>query len=206
MGHVGGGAQLHVLRLFDLYLFPDISHQLVAIRFCFSVVFLFRSKTVARGKKSLEVLHLVAALSILSGGVGWLVFAMATEYTEPLSQFMVFERSSFSAPTFSSIFRFWLSAVTSAIVTIAFVYALMFEINTDIVQRIVLSAFFINCLVLSLYLSWRLSEERYFSFIHSLQAQIQEKVAIEKGQQLEKIAETDPLTGLRKPPRHQQTS
>ena len=183
--------------LFDLYLFPDISYQLVTIRFCFSVAFLASIETVARGKKSLEVLHIVAALSILCGGVGWLVFAMATQYTQPLSEFMVFGTVFVLGANLFFNFRFWLSAVTSAIVTIAFVYALMFEINTDIVQRVILSSFFVNCLALSLYLSWRLSEERYFSFIHSLQAQIQEKVAIEKGQQLEKIAETDPLTGLR---------
>ncbi len=81
--------------------------------------------------------------------------------------------------------------------TFAFVYGLMVSLDTNDIARWVLSLYFVSILAFSLYLSWRLSLERYNSFLHSLQAQIQEKVAIEKGQQLEKIAETDPLTGLR---------
>ena len=183
--------------LFDLYLFPDVSAQLITIRVLIGVVFLLAIEAVTLLKKSLEILHVMAALAILCGAVGWLVFALATQYTEALAQFMVFGTVFVLGANLFFNFRFWLSAVTSAIVTFAFVYALIFDINTDVDQRVVMATFFINCLALSLYLSWRLSEERYNTFLHSLQAQIQEKVAIEKGQQLEKIAETDPLTGLR---------
>jgi diguanylate cyclase len=183
--------------LFDYFLFPDIASRLIAIRFLIGIFFLAATEIVGRSAKSLGALHIVAAAAIVSGGVGWLFFAMATTQTEALTQFMVFGTVFVLGANLFFNFRFWLSAVASAIVTIAFVYALAFELHANVVTRVVQSVFFINCLALSLYLSWRLSEERYFSFLHSLQAQFQEKVAIEKGQQLEKIAETDPLTGLR---------
>ena len=181
---------------FDVYLFPDIASRLVTVRVVTGILFLTLLEIFARTSRSLPALHYVAAGAIVCGAVSWLYFALATTQQVALSEFMVFGTVFVLGANLFFNFRFWLSAVTSATITACFVYALAFDLDVEPTARVVLSVFFLNCLVLSLYLSWRLSAERYFSFLHSLQAQIQEKVALEKGQQLEKIAVSDPLTGL----------
>lgn len=183
--------------VFDWYLFPDIADRLIMTRIALGISFLALVEFIARGGFALATLHLVAALAIVSGAVGWLLAALGTEHQGSLSHFMVFGTVFILGANLFFNFRFWLSALSSATVTVSFVCAALFFLQTDIVSRAVLSAYFANCLVLSLYLSWRLSLERYQTFLHALRAQIQEQAAIKKGQKLTEIADTDPLTGMK---------
>jgi len=183
--------------LFDWFLFPDIADRLVLTRITLGITSLALVEFVARRGFALATLHLVAALAIVSGAIGWLIPALGTGDQAALSHFMVFGTVFILGANLFFNFRFWLSAISSATVTISFVCAALFFLQTDIVGRGVLSAYFMNCLVLSLYLSWRLSLERYQTFLHALRAQIQEQAAIKKGQKLTEIADTDPLTGMK---------
>ncbi|MER8742797.1 EAL domain-containing protein [Mesorhizobium sp. M1004] len=183
--------------LFDWFLFPDVAGRLVLTRVTLGITSLALVEFVARRGFGLATLHLVAALAIVSGALGWLVSAVGTEHQDALSHFMVFGTVFILGANLFFNFRFWLSALASATVAASFVYAAMFSLQADIAGRVVLSAYFVNCLVLSLYLSWRLSLERYQTFLHALRAQFQEQAAIKKGQKLTEIADTDPLTGMK---------
>ena len=181
----------------DYLLLPDVATALIMVRLGVGALFVALVEIAARNTRSLTLIHSLAAIGIVTAAIGWLIPALQSREQVTLSQFMVFGTIFVLGANLFFNFRFWLSALSSATVTIAFVYGLMFSLDINETARGVLSLYFVSILVLSLYLSWQLSLERYNSFLHSLQAQIQEKVAIEKGQQLEKIAETDPLTGLR---------
>lgn len=183
--------------LFDWFLFPDIADRLVLTRLTLGIISLALVELIARRGFALTTLHLVAALAIVVGAVGWLLSALGTGHQAALSHFMVFGTVFILGANLFFNFRFWLSAISSATVTISFMGAALFSLQTDVVARVVLSAYFVNCLVLSLYLSWRLSVERYQTFLHALRAQIQEQAAIKKGQKLTEIADTDPLTGMK---------
>lgn len=181
----------------DSLLLPDVAHTLIMVRLGVGIAFVALVELAARSTRSLTLIHLTAATGIMVAAIGWLIPALQSSYQVTLSQFMVFGTIFVLGANLFFNFRFWLSALSSATVTIAFVYGLLVSLDISEVARAVLSLYFVSILVLSLYLSWQLSLERYNAFLHSIQAQIQEKVAIEKGQQLEKIADTDPLTGLR---------
>ncbi len=181
----------------DSLLLPDVAGTLIMVRLGVGVLFVALVELAARTTRSLTLIHLAAATGIMVAAIGWLIPALHSSEQVTLSQFMVFGTIFVLGANLFFNFRFWLSALASATVTIAFVYGLMVSLDINQVARSLLSLYFVSILLLSLYFSWQLSLERYNSFLHSLQAQIQEKVAIEKGQQLEKIAETDPLTGLR---------
>lgn len=185
-----------VFCILDRMLLPDVADTLIAIRIAVGIVFVVLIEILARTTRSLALIHGAAAAGIMIAAIGWLVPALHSSHQYTLSEFMVFGTVFVLGANLFFNFRFWLSALSSVTVTIAFVYGLLFSIDIDLTARLILSLYFVTFLVLSLYLSWQLSLERYYSFIHSLQAQIQEKVALEKGQQLEKIAITDPLTGL----------
>ena len=181
---------------FDAYLFPDIAGRLILTRVLLGLSFLALIEIGVRRKATLATMHLVAAMAIVAGAVGWLFVAVGTSHQDALADFMVFGTVFVLGANLFFNFRFWLSAVSSITVTVGFVGVAVFDLEASVVARLLLAFYFLNCLCLSLYLSWRLSQERYQTFLHSLQAQIQEQVAIEKGQKLVEIANTDPLTGL----------
>ncbi|TIP33110.1 MAG: diguanylate cyclase, partial [Mesorhizobium sp.] len=182
---------------FDWFLFPDIADRVILTRLTLGLTFLVLVELVARRDFAVTTLHYVAALAIVAGAIGWLLSALGTTHQEALSHFIIFGTVFILGANLFFNFRLWLSALSSATVTIAFLGATLFLLQADLGTRLVLATYFVNCLVLSLYLSWRLSMERYQTFLHALQAQIQEQVAIENGQKLIEIADTDPLTGLK---------
>ncbi|MDG4899314.1 MULTISPECIES: GGDEF and EAL domain-containing protein [unclassified Mesorhizobium] len=182
---------------FDWFLFPDIADRVILTRLTLGLTFLVLVELVARRDFAVTTLHYVAALAIVAGAIGWLLSALETKHQEALSHFIIFGTVFILGANLFFNFRLWLSALSSATVTIAFLGATLFLLQADLGTRLVLATYFVNCLVLSLYLSWRLSMERYQTFLHALQAQIQEQVAIENGQKLIEIADTDPLTGLK---------
>lgn len=183
--------------VFDWVLFPDIAIRLVIARIAVGVIFLAAIEIGVRRGVSLAVLHVIAASAIVTGGVAWLLLALGTVHQEALSHFIVFGIVFVLGANLFFNFRFMLSAISSTIIAVVFVAATLFALQADLAPRIVVAALFVNCLVFSLYLSWRLGVERYWTFLEALQAKTQEQAAIEKGQELVEIAHTDPLTGLR---------
>ena len=182
---------------FDWLLFPDIAGRLILTRLTLGLGFLALIEVCARRGAELATLHLIAAAAIVSGAVGWLFFAIDTTYQSALSHFIVFGTVFILGANLFFNFRLWLSIVSSAVVTAAFLAAALFSLRSDIVVRAIVSVYFANCFILSLYLSWRLSLERYQEFLHTLRAQVQERAAVEKGERLGEIADMDPLTGLK---------
>ncbi len=183
--------------VFDWFLFPDIAARLVIARIAVGVIFLAAIEMGVRRGTALAILHLIAASAIVTGAVAWLLLALGTTYQEALSHFIVFGIVFVLGANLFFNFRFMLSAISSTIIAVVFVTATLFFLQADLASRIVIAALFVNCLVFSLYLSWRLGVERYWTFLEALQAKTQEQAAIEKGQELVEIANTDPLTGLR---------
>lgn len=182
---------------FDWFLFPDIAKQLVLTRVALGLSFLALIEICARRGVGLATLHIIAALAIVSGALGWLVVAVGTTHQLALSYFIGFGTVFILGANLFFNFRLWLSVASSAVVTVAFIVASMNWLQSDIVGRFIISAYFANCFVLSVYLSWRLGLERYQSFLRALRAQMQERAAIERGEKLGEIAYTDPLTGLK---------
>jgi diguanylate cyclase len=182
---------------FDWLLLPDVAHQLVTVRISVGVIFISLIEFGVRKNFSLATLNILAALAIVTGATGWLLFALETNHQAALSDFMVFGTVFVLGANLFFNFRFIISAISSATVTTTFVAATLLSLQTELTNRLVLAAYFINSLVFSLYLSWRLGSERYRTFLHALQARIQEQAAVERGQMLNEIANTDALTGLR---------
>jgi diguanylate cyclase len=182
--------------IFDVLLLPDVSTGLVASRILAAIVFISLIEYSARTNRSLEFMHIIAATAIVYAAVGWLFFALPTQNQIILSHFIMFGTIFVLGANLFFNFRFHVSAITSLFITLVFVSAILLDLRVDSSIRILLSSFFVCCLMLSLYLSWRMSRERYMTFLHGLQAEFQEQVALEQGEKLKKIANTDTLTGL----------
>ncbi|MCQ0989445.1 putative bifunctional diguanylate cyclase/phosphodiesterase [Jiella marina] len=183
--------------LFDAWLFPDVAGSLIATRFALGIFFLTLTECCIRFECSLSRLQMVAAAALVAGGVGWLLVATQTEHQNALSDFVVFGTVFILGSNLFFNFRFWLSAISSLLITGFYAGIVYFRLDVGLTTRTILSIYFINLCALSLYLSWRLGVERYQTFLHGLHAEMQENEAKEKGRQLVEIANTDPLTGLK---------
>lgn len=183
--------------LCDWLLFPDVGTSVVMARILVGLTFLAIMEICVRARCSLDTLHLVAATAVVSGALIWLGVALTTEYQQSLAAFMVFGTVFVLGANLFFDFKLWLAALSSTIIAVGFILAALFLIEARIEIRAVVALYFANFLALSMYLSWRFQVERYRAFLHYLRAQSQEQAAVEKGRQLNEMANTDPLTGLR---------
>ena len=183
--------------IFDAWLFPDISSHLIFTRLSVGVLFVMILEILVFFNSNIRYIQLISAIGMFCGGVLWLYFAQYTRSQEELSHFMIFGAVFIMGCNLFFRLRFWLSALSS--VGISAIYAAV-AMNMDgglETAGLINAFFFCNVCGLSLYLSWQLSVERYQTFLHALQAEIQTLEAAEKGRQLVKIADSDPLTGLK---------
>lgn len=183
--------------LCDWLLFPDVGASVVLARTVVGLTFLALMEICVRMRCSLDTLHLVAAAAVVSGALIWLGVAQTTEHQQSLAAFMVFGTMFVLGANLFFDFKLWLAAISSTIIAVGFMLAALFLVDVRIEIRAVIALYFANFLALSMYLSWRVQVERYRAFLHYLRAQSQEQAAVEKGRQLNEMANTDPLTGLR---------
>ena len=186
-----------VYGVFDIWLFPDISNDLIATRTSIGILFLIILEFFVYHRMKVQYLQAISAICVVSGGVAWLYVARNTTFQVNLSHFMIFGAVFILGCNLFFRLRFWLSALSSLAITVIYaVVALRMDGYFD-KSGWINAAFFCNICGLSLYLSWQLSVERYQTFLHALQAEIKTLEADEKGRQLVKIADSDPLTGLK---------
>src|SRR5262249_16868286 len=76
--------------LFDWFLFPDVAGRLILTRATLGFTFLALIEISIRRGATLATLHSVAALAIVFGALGWLLFALGTDHQQELAHFMVF--------------------------------------------------------------------------------------------------------------------
>ncbi len=182
--------------VFDAMFLPDVAFNLAALRLSVLVGAVVMVEIGYRNKLSLRSMHAHAASMLLLVAFGWLYIAQSSAYGEMMVAETIFATIFVLAVNLFFNFRFSLSVAASATITAGYLYAFAFLAETDVNSRIINGSYFVMTFVLSVYLSWRLGLERYHTFINALQAEIQEQVANEKGEQLKTIAEIDPLTGL----------
>jgi diguanylate cyclase len=183
--------------VFDVFLFPDVAGQLVLTRVALGLLFIAILEVAIRLRSPVWFLHAVAATAIVVGSVGWLAVASQTIHQIYLSYFIIFGIVFIFGGTLYFNFRLWVSITVATSVTLAYCAYIFQSEYISSETKLILISLFTNCLVVALYLSWRLGVERYRAFINSLRAQLQEQAAIEKGNELIEIAYTDPLTGLK---------
>lgn len=189
MSHIAYG-------LLDWYLFPDLKIELVAVRIIFGTLFLAALEAGIALRFRLFQLQLISATAIVMGALSWLLVARETEFQSNFAFFSIYGSIFILGTNLYFRFRFYVSVCTTLIITAVYA-ANAFEISVlSFWAQVTLSFFFVNCFVLSLYLSWRMDIARYRNFIGALETKVREKQAQLKRQRLEVIAETDPLTGL----------
>lgn len=195
----GSWASFFVYMLFsttDILLVPDVAAYTIAARFAFAVTMLATFEVLFRKNAKPEWLDRVCATAVFLGYVTWLIPSIMTKHTESMSYYMVFGAIFMMSANLFFSFQFRLSVITSGLVLFVFFIVMMYFYSGNISYQIAFGTFYLSCFIFTSYVNWNLNKERYNVFLNALEAKHQHQEATERGEALERLSRTDPLTGL----------
>lgn len=179
------------------YLFvPDVAPNTIAGRLIVGICSLCMLELLLRLKASADVLDAIAALSVLTGYVVWLVTASMTGHLVAFSYYMAFGAIFMMSVNLFFSFRFPLALASSATNMLIFIGALYVFEPMLLLHKLILGAFCISCFVFTAYVNLQLTRERYKVFLNAYEARLQQDAANERGEALLHLSHTDALTGL----------
>ncbi|WP_037112270.1 putative bifunctional diguanylate cyclase/phosphodiesterase [Pseudorhizobium marinum] len=180
----------------DLLLIPDVASITVTIRFIISAIMLAAMEWQVRRGGSADAIDATAALALVLAYGGWVSSALLTAQTEIMSYYMVFGAIFMMSIGLFFNFSFRLSLMASAVIVFLFFSALLSFPQEGQVYKLTFGIFCLSCFIFTSYVNWKLNHERYHVFLNALAAKARQEEAAERGEELLRLSNTDPLTGL----------
>lgn len=180
----------------DALLIPDVAVQTITGRFSVAILSMIAMEILVAARASSKWSDLTCAVTVVAAYLGWLLPAMETQAFETFRYYMYFGTIfMMSANLFFNLF-FRLSVATSAAILMIFFTSLGFIPAIEPDQRMVLVLFYLSCFTFTSYVNWKLNQERYNVFLNALEAAHQHQEAERRGVELERLSNTDYLTGV----------
>ena len=188
---------LYVLfSITDLILISDIYVYSIAIRFIVSISFVVIIDAQLRRGYELSLIDKQCAIGVFSGYAAWIWLASYSNFTMNVSYYLTYGTIFIMITNLYFNFRFGLAAFASGLIVASFLTALLTIYSVDSVYIASIGALYICSYMLTLFVNWKLNEERYRVFLNSLHAELRQKEASDRGAALLRLSTTDALTGL----------
>ncbi|KQO77661.1 GGDEF and EAL domain-containing protein [Rhizobium sp. Leaf262] len=179
----------------DLLLVPDVAAHTMFARFVVGIAALLTLEMQIRANAKTNHMDIVCATALICGYIGWVIPAMMTTYSLNMSYYMVFGAIFMMGANLFFTFNFQLSLFASSLVLVIYFAALSY-IHEDIYYQISFGTFYVSCFIFTSYVNLRLNRERYQVFLNAVEAKVQQRQAEQRGEDLLRLSNTDPLTGL----------
>lgn len=180
----------------DILLISDVARFTVTTRFAISAIMLLGMEFQVRRGGSAEAIDATAALALILAYAGWLSSALMTEQSQIMSYYMVFGAIFMMSINLFFNFSFPLSVMASAVIVLLFFAALLSFPQEASVYKLTFGIFCVSCFIFTSYVNWKLNHERYHVFLNALAAKARQEEATQRGEELLRLSNTDPLTGL----------
>lgn len=180
----------------DLILIPDVAPTTMLARLIVAVASIAVLEISCWSKASARVIEVISASAIVAGYVVWLIPALQTTAVESIRLYMIFGTIFMMGANLFFIFPFVLSVITSIVVLGILLGSMLVMFPDDLVYTINFGLFYVSCFVFTSYVNWKLNGERYNVFLNALEAAHQHKEAEKRGVALERLSNTDYLTGV----------
>ncbi|MBU1317238.1 MAG: GGDEF domain-containing protein [Alphaproteobacteria bacterium] len=180
----------------DILLIPDVARYTVATRFIISAIMLAGMEWQVRRGGRADAIDATAAIALILAYGGWVSSALLTAQTEIMSYYMVFGAIFMMSIGLFFNFPFRLSLMASAVIVLLFFAALLSFPQEEQVYKLTFGIFCLSCFIFTSYVNWKLNHERYHVFLNALAAKARQEEAAERGEELLRLSNTDPLTGL----------
>ena len=190
------GALYVFFSVTDIILIKDVYPYSVMMRFFISIAYVFVIDIQLRRNYDLNLIDKQCAIGIFSGYAAWIWLSSYSEYGLSVSYYLTYGTIFMMISNLYFNFRFKLAALTSGLIVVSFLIALFTIFPVSYEYTICIGALYISSYVLTLFVNWKLNEERYRVFLNSLHAEIRQKEASDRGAALLRLSTTDALTGL----------
>ena len=139
------------------------------------------------------------ALGVIVAYTSWLWLTSCSEHHLSAKYYMTYGTIFMMILNLFFNFRFKMAVLSSGFIVVSFPIALMtiFSVSTDYVVAVGL--LYVSSFGLTLFVNWKLNEERYRVFLNSLHAEIRHNEAAARGAALLRLSTPDALTGLAYP-------
>ena len=180
----------------DLILIPDVAQTTIITRFAVAAVSIAILEVLCLAKASARAVETTSAAAIVAGYLFWLLPAMQTEAVTSIRLYMIFGTIFMMGANLFFIFPFVLSVVTSIVVLAILLVSMVAMFPNEPIYMMTFGLFYVSCFIFTSYVNWKLNEERYNVFLNALEAAHQHREAEKRGVALERLSNTDYLTGL----------
>lgn len=180
----------------DYILIGDVAGATIMARFIVGLSFLAVIELLAKAKARARFLEVTCALALVFGYLFWLIPASQTAHAEYFKLYMVFGSIFMMGANLFFSFFIMLSVATSVAVLLIFFAAIFYFYPDDQTYIFVFGLFYVSCLIFTSYVNFKLNEERYNVFLNAMEAAHQHKQSELRGAALEKLSNTDYLTGV----------
>lgn len=180
----------------DVFLIPDVAMQTVTARLMAAILAIATIEICVARKVDLHWVDFSCAATVVVGYVAWLVPAAHTTAEDAFRYYMLFGTIFMMSANlfFNLVFR--LSVLTSATILVIFLYSMLHAPALSLEQSVVIILFYGSCFLFTSYVNWKLNEERYNVFLNAIEAAHQHSEAEKRGEALERLSNTDYLTGV----------
>jgi diguanylate cyclase (GGDEF)-like protein len=180
----------------DAVLIPDVALETVMARLVTAILSIAVVEVCVARKVDLQWIDLSCAATVVVGYVAWLVPAAHTTAEDAFRFYMFFGTIFMMSANlfFNLVFR--LSVLTSATILVIFLFSMLYAPVLSVEQSVVIILFYGSCFLFTSYVNWKLNNERYNVFLNAMEAAHQHSEAEKRGVALERLSNTDYLTGM----------
>lgn len=180
----------------DAILVHDVLGYAVAIRVVIGLTYgIGIGIQISRGVRS-SLIELQCAMGVVVGFAAWLMLISFSEHTSNVLLYTAYGTVFMMVANLFFNLHFRIALITSGLITVIFFVATAFVFEAGYHFVVATGSLYLLSFVLTLFINWKLNRERYSVFLNSLSAELRQRQARERGDQLLKLSTTDALTGL----------
>ncbi len=180
----------------DYILIPDVAYETILARSVVGLLALLVLEASCWARAGARVIEGISAAALVAGYLFWLLPAMQSEATESMRFYMIFGTIFMMGANLFFIFPFVLSVVTSTVVLGILLVSMFIMFPGEPIYLMTFGLFYMSCFIFTSYVNWKLNGERYNVFLNALEASHQHRESEKRGVALERLSNTDYLTGV----------
>jgi diguanylate cyclase (GGDEF)-like protein len=180
----------------DAVLIEDVLGYAVAARIMIGLTYgLGIGLQIRRGVRA-SFVEMQCAMGVVVGFAAWLILTSLSAHTSNVLLYTSYGTVFMMVANLFYNLRFRVALITSGSITLIFFAATAFLFDASFEFFVATGSLYLLSFVLTLFINWKLNVERYRVFLNSLSAEIRQRQARERGDELLKLSTTDALTGL----------
>lgn len=180
----------------DLILISDVAYYNIAARFVIGLTFIFGIDLQIRSNVRSIYVDCQCAIGIVAAYTSWMWLCSLSSYEINSSHYLTYGIIFIVGQNVFFNFRFRLAVVSSTVMLAVFAAFLLRSFYYSFEYAVAIGALYLSTYTLTLFVNWKLNEERYRVLLNSLHAELRQEEAVERGAALLRLSTTDALTGL----------